>query len=378
MRKLLLALAAAFASATPASAQWRLEAQAGQMRNALDPANTELQSFMIGVRYDEFESALRISAGIPTTSTQSLWGSIAGSHRLATRKSGFVVGVDLSGNALGLQDRVERTREVTDVFNQPRLVPAPAQSGFAAALQALPVVGFEASRMQAHARAGVSHHTSKFGEQSSDRTVKIAELQLSFSPTNRIAIMPVARHYVADDGDFTFVGMGGVTGTNAWSVWASTGRWTQLEDQDLTWAAGANVRVHERVSLMASGRTDVLDPLYALPPQTSWSVGVAVQLGRPAGANIPVPAVFDAGNATIRLRASETGVSAPRIAGDFTSWKPQPMRREGDVWVYSTKLAPGVYNFAFVDGSGGWFVPAKYPGRKRDGMGGEVAVLVVR
>jgi hypothetical protein len=54
------------------------------------------------------------------------------------------------------------------------------------------------------------------------------------------------------------------------------------------------------------------------------------------------------------------------------------MQQSGDAWTYTTELAPGVYNYAFVDASGKWFVPDGHPGRKDDGMGGAVAVLVVR
>ncbi|HEY8485417.1 MAG TPA: hypothetical protein VIL13_12465 [Longimicrobiales bacterium] len=42
------------------------------------------------------------------------------------------------------------------------------------------------------------------------------------------------------------------------------------------------------------------------------------------------------------------------------------------------KVAPGVYHYAFVTADGKWFVPESVPGRKDDGMGGHVAVLVVR
>jgi hypothetical protein len=68
---------------------------------------------------------------------------------------------------------------------------------------------------------------------------------------------------------------------------------------------------------------------------------------------------------------------APSIAGDFTGWKPVPMRRDGSRWTYTATLAPGVYHYAFVAADGTWFVPESVPGRQDDGMGGHVAVLVV-
>jgi len=47
------------------------------------------------------------------------------------------------------------------------------------------------------------------------------------------------------------------------------------------------------------------------------------------------------------------------------------------VWIHRVALEPGVYNYAFVDEAGTWFVPEDTPGRRSDGMGGWVAVLVV-
>ena len=54
------------------------------------------------------------------------------------------------------------------------------------------------------------------------------------------------------------------------------------------------------------------------------------------------------------------------------------MQRAGSDWTYSVAIQPGVYNYAFVDAQGEWFVPENHPGRKSDGMGGHVAVLVVQ
>ena len=68
----------------------------------------------------------------------------------------------------------------------------------------------------------------------------------------------------------------------------------------------------------------------------------------------------------------------PSVGGDFNQWKPAPMRREGKYWSYTVAASPGVYNYAFVTADGDWFVPEDVPGRRDDGMGGKVAVLVVK
>jgi hypothetical protein len=53
------------------------------------------------------------------------------------------------------------------------------------------------------------------------------------------------------------------------------------------------------------------------------------------------------------------------------------MERHKDEWRYSVHASAGVYHFAFRGADGHWFVPAGFPNRTDDGMGGWVAVLVI-
>ena len=53
------------------------------------------------------------------------------------------------------------------------------------------------------------------------------------------------------------------------------------------------------------------------------------------------------------------------------------MVREGADWVLRVPLSAGVYHYTFQSATGEWFVPASAPGRRDDGFGGYVAVLVV-
>jgi hypothetical protein len=207
--------------------------------------------------------------------------------------------------------------------------------------------------------------------------VRLADAQLSFAPAPSVAITPSVRHYRADEGNYTYAGVTGIVARGRASVWGSAGQWLNGADR-LPWAAGAVFKLHQRASLSASARRDGVDPLYLNPPQTAWSVGLSVQLSRVAALTAPVPAAYANGRATIRLPISN-GITGPvSIAGDFNSWKPQPMQRAGNDWSFTIPVAPGVYNYSFVDQSGQWFVPDKHPGRKADGMGGHVAVLVVQ
>jgi hypothetical protein len=91
-----------------------------------------------------------------------------------------------------------------------------------------------------------------------------------------------------------------------------------------------------------------------------------------------VPLPVQSGSAPVMLRLPEGAAPGPvSVAGDFTDWKPVAMRLNGREWEFATRLEPGVYHYAFVDARGNWFVPEGTPGRKPDGMGGWVAVLIV-
>lgn len=83
------------------------------------------------------------------------------------------------------------------------------------------------------------------------------------------------------------------------------------------------------------------------------------------------------GRVTVRLSAHEAGAPPPSIAGDFTNWTPVGMKRQEDEWRFSIQLSTGVYRFAFRNADGEWFVPARFPNRTDDQMGGWVAVLVI-
>lgn len=357
--------------------QWSVDAEAGRIHSALDPNAAETQSVALGLRYDDALTGFRISGGIPTASEHPLWGSLAGARRIVARSGRLMFGVDVAGNALALQDRVERTLEIPrrGPLSPPQLERLPSLSGYAIAGQALPLIAYERGRVEANVRAGVSHYSGHFGQQDQTRTVRLADAQLTFAPSVSLLVIPAVRHYRADEGSYTYAGISAIAGNNTLSGWATVGQWIDTEES-APWAIGATLRLHERAAVNASVRHDAIDPLYLAPAQTAWNVGVSIVLAGGRTSAAPVPARYEAGRATIRLKAN--GSAAPlSIAGDFNDWNPAPMQRSGDEWTFTTALKPGVYNYAFVDDRGEWFVPEKHPGRKDDGMGGHVAVLVV-
>src|SRR5688572_16251425 len=79
--------------------EWHLSAHAGRIRSSLDPVAVARPSFAVGLRYDDPGAGLRLTVGVPTNSVDALWGGAGAWKRLSARRSGFVAGIDLSGNA---------------------------------------------------------------------------------------------------------------------------------------------------------------------------------------------------------------------------------------------------------------------------------------
>jgi hypothetical protein len=226
------------------------------------------------------------------------------------------------------------------------------------------------------AQGGWSGYRSGLEDTDLTRHVGLAGVELTGRLSGSVLVGASARRYWADDTVHTLA-----RGTFVWAhpsvtLWAGAGHWLAPADRLLSWSAGARVPVGQRLELALQARDDSFDPLYASTPRRSWTVGVRVRLGNAPSGAAPVPASYERGIATIALPASSAR-GVPRIAGDFNDWTPEPMELRGDTWSYEAALAPGVYEYAFVDENGTWFVPPSTPGRRDDGMGGFVALLVV-
>lgn len=360
----------------PAQA-WYATLQAGRIRSTLDPAGDTPNSFALGLRFDDASTGLRVSAGVPTSAAEPLWGGAGAWKRLSAPFGRVRAGIDLAANAFASFDRAPAADVVPGPFDPPPL-PSPDRSGSALAGQVLPVLGVGIPGAEVQARYGLSRYAAWFGDATARRSVQLADVQVTWSPVRSLAVVPVLRRVAARrESPATFAGLSLVGASSSGSAWASVGTWRVDAVTDAQWSAGARVQVHPQLSLEAGVRHDGVDPLYLQPAQTAWSVGASVLLARPRTAAPPVPSAYADGRATIRLPVASSG-SQPSIAGDFNDWKPAPMQRAGAHWTYTVAVQPGVYNYAFVRRSGEWFVPRDVPGRKEDGMGGWVAVLVVR
>jgi hypothetical protein len=197
----------------------------------------------------------------------------------------------------------------------------------------------------------------------------------------------------AAEAGYPYVGLR-VQALHPWGrAWADAGRWFADALDDETWGAGASLDVLPFVDVWASYRDAATDPFYLTAPRRAWTLGASVPLGNGAASPaILVAPRVENGVVRIELRAelvathaSSTTHSADDgaadadlfVAGDWTDWKPVPMRRSGSRFTMDARLASGVYRFSFVDAAGTWFVPETYPGRIPDGMGGFQALLIV-
>jgi hypothetical protein len=364
---------------------WRLGVDAGRIRSNLDPVARQSETLLVSAGYDDRSAALRLSAGIPTPADSMRWAAIGVWKRFSVKRNGFTTGIDLSGNAFAYQLKQSVSQPVDDIFDplRSRTSAAPAATaGRAVAAEVLPIVGVERGILHLQARGGMSYYDASTTAATSDRVVGIAELQLLVQPSPAFALAPVVRR-VAPRGEKAATFAGGIWAFSGGrlKLAGSIGRWIGGIDQGVgdasAWSLGGELRVAPRTSITASARHTGVDPMYRTPAQTSWSIGASFLLRQRPTPSQPVAVRDRNGVATIRLPVS-TSSSPPRVAGDFNNWTPSPMERDGTGWRYTLTARPGVYNYAFVAPDGTWFVPDDVPGRKSDGMGGHVAVLVIR
>jgi hypothetical protein len=363
---------AALSSPLPSAAQvWTLEAQAGRLRYDVGSALLQSSSLGLGVRYSDPRSWARVTLGVPLEEGDAVWGGAGSWQRLALRRGYLTFGMDLTGNVFGFRQRVESGGGLLGGIT------ASTVTGYALAGEALPLIAVGTDRLRVEARAGGSRYYSEVESDGSARTVWLGDAQLQFSPTANVALSGVVRRFHAPAADYTYAGGGAFLLAGPAQLWATAGRWLGEDEDAVPWAAGVTLQLHDRAGVTFSGRRDGIDPLYGLPARTTWNVGLAYRMAGPPRPAEPVPASYVDGVATIVVPAADVG-GQPSVGGDFNEWTPAPMRRDGDVWTYAVTVDPGVYQYAFVAQDGTWFVPESVPGRRDDGMGGHVAVLVVR
>ena len=352
---------AALSHTTAASGQgWSAEVSAGRL--VYDPvvASVATNTLMGSLRYDTLrETWVYGAAALPAGEGGTFWGAAGTGGRVtlpSRQSSRATVGADLGAHGFSFRDRLV------------------SQSGTGFTLEALPFARLAAGAGFVEGHGGWRGHTVSFAGIRERRGVFETGARGGYGTTVRVE--GDARWVHASEGTYPFVGATVAYDVSSVSVWGQVGKWLDPILGERVWALGSGVSLGARTTLWGNVRQDAPDPLYWNSTRRTWSIGLTQRLGRLPAARAPLP-VSPAGDVLVRLPVANAPAGAVSIAGDFNNWQPVPMRREGGEWTVRLPLAPGVYHYTFRGGNGEWFVPPSTAGRRDDGMGGYVAVLVV-
>jgi hypothetical protein len=339
---------------------WSAEVSAG--RFVYDPVSTNVgtNNLMGSLRYDtRRETWVYGAAALPTGDGGTFWGAAGSGGRLtlpASQAGPVRIGADVGAHGFDFRDRLA------------------AQRGTGATLEAMPFARVSAGGGFVEALGGWRGHTLSFAGVRESRGVFETGARGGYAGTVRIE--GDLRWVHASEGRYPFAGATVAYDASPVQVWGQLGKWLATDLSERVWALGSGVSLGARTTVWASIRQDAPDPLYWNSSQRTWSVGVTQRLGRIPAPLVPVSA-STSGTVIVRLAAADAPEGAVSIAGDFNNWQPAPMQREGREWIVRLPLEPGVYHYTFRSGNGDWFVPPSTAGRREDGFGGYVAVLVV-
>ncbi len=352
-------------AASAAAQGWEMDVRAGQSSFEALPTAVRTANATLSLRHLRGERWFQAAASTPLSSEDLFWGAATVRDRLATSHGRFEVGLDLTGQGHAQRD------------------PATDERGWGVRGEVLPMVSASAGPIVGELRSGGSWYRAEWEDTEWTRNVWASDLRLTASPATSLRVSGEARHLNTEEGGYTFVG---VSGGGAWegvSLNASVGEWVAGLDagaSSTAWSMGASISVGSNTELRGDLRREPVDPLFLSSARTSWGLGVRHRLGgseRPPPRSGPeIRTGESTGTVILRLPLSEAS-APPSVAGDFTGWEPVRMDRRGELWRLELSLDSGVYRYAFRTGDGTWFVPEGFPGRRDDGMGGWVAVLVV-
>jgi hypothetical protein len=148
-------------------------------------------------------------------------------------------------------------------------------------------------------------------------------------------------------------------------------------------SANGVLQLTDRLGLVAAGGRQLADPLRGLPQADIFAISARFALGpkplpvmqrSPLAHAEVIPVIGGGGELSVRVFASDTMIVD--IAGDFSSWEPIPLVREGAFFVARVELPPGKYRVAIRVNLGVWRAPRNLA-RVRDDYGGEAGLVVI-
>ena len=332
-------------------------------RIVYDPVSVNLgtNNVMGTFRYDTSRGAwVYGTAAAPLRDGDPVWGAFGAGGRFtqpgaADRR--VFVGADIDGHGFVFRDALALL------------------TGTGGAFEAIPFTSVAAGPGRIELRGGWRGQTLSFASETERRGVVEGGARGIYGL--QVRVQGDVKWVHSPEGTFPFVGGSVIYGGVPVQVWAQTGKWLSDQLDDVAWGAGVGVALGNRATFWAAVRQETPDPLYWNALRRTWSVGVTRRLGRGAPTALLAAPRAEAGGVVIRIPVADAPGDALFIAGDFNQWMPVPMTRDGREWTIRLPLAKGVYHYAFRSARGEWFVPASIPGRRDDGMGGQVAVLLV-
>jgi hypothetical protein len=338
-----------------------VEVSAGRI--VYDPLSASLGTgnLMGTVRFDSARGPwVYGSTAVPLRDGDPAWAAFGASGRLspdAMKSRRVSAGIEAGAHAFLFRD--------TTV----------SMNGTGAAIDAIPFLSVPIGAAQLEARAGWRGQTLSYGAATGIRR-GVFETGGRVTAGQRVRLQGDVRWVHASEGTFPFAGATVVYGPTRLQLWGQAGKWLSDTLDEAAWAAGTSIPIGGRATLWAAVRQDPPDPLYWYVTRRTWNVGITRRLGRSPSPLQPASRADD-GGVWIRISHDEAHGGSMTVAGDFNNWSPVAMQRDGSDWAIRLQLAPGVYHYAFKSGRGEWFVPPSVAGRRDDGMGGYVAVLVV-
>lgn len=357
---LVVSLVASSHATTARGQGWSADVFAGRLVYDLPTARVRTNNLVGSIRYDTRSDTWVYGAvAAPAGDGATFWGAAGTGGRVMLPRSqvsraGF--GADVGAHAFSFRDRVVD------------------QVGTGGTFEAIPFTRFSAGAGFVEGRAGWRGYTLSFAGARENRGVFETGARGGYGTTFRLE--GDARWVYASEGTYPFVGATVAYDVSPVQLWGHVGKWLATDLDERVWALGSGVGLGVRTTVWGSVRQEAPNPLYWSSTRRSWSIGLTQRLGRVPAPLVPV-ARSQAGTVVVRLPATEAPAGAVSIAGDFNNWQPAPMRREGGEWIVRLPLAPGVYHYTFRSAEGDWFVPPSTAGRRDDGLGGYVAVLVV-
>jgi hypothetical protein len=354
-------LATAVASPSESRAQqWTIDGHLGQSAYQSVAATSGTSNGVVGLRYSGPRTWFYLSAAAPLEAGDPAWSATGVGRRLQAGWSRVTAGLDVGAHVHGYGD------------------PAAFEPGFGGVAEVHPFVGVRTRMAGLEIASGPSFYGSAFAGQVGSRRVHETSARVVASGGSPLELGARARHVAAEEASYRYLEGTALVDLGPARIWGSLGQWFSSALPGVAWTAGTSLELTRSLDVWGSVRRDVSDPLYLNDPRRSWNVGASHRIGaRAVTRSVLTPAAIPSGRVTIRIPATEAR-ETPWVAGDFTAWEPIPMQRAGESWVVSVALEAGVYHYSFRTAQGEWFVPDSVPGRREDGFGGFVAVLVVR